>query len=834
MKKHIIILAAIIAAALLAPACYPEDAPGLKTEGITLSLFSDEPETKAFDPTFETAIHHFDFYFFKDEAGNQPIANMHGRATGASTDLDTRTGQTYAALRTGESFVYIIANYPGDHPTTTNMTLQELLALEVDYPILTGRETARNPLTNDIEETGVVTFNDNMVMDSYHKDTDNNEKYTVKISAPTSVNERRTVEVGLSRLAAKLVMVINVADQVTGSLGGEVWTPVMSDLKAYYVNALNNKTTVGATPIERPVDTTGYGYISYPIAYPVTISDYTVTTDPAFTYPQRWADSVNGDPYFKIQMTWSSNLRGASPFFYKVRVPRATSGRKCVLNRNTFYTVTVKLTVVDTEHDFVEIDGSYIVTPWADGLKPGGNSLAAARFFKVPQTSFELYSQNQIKIPYYSSSAVEAFFTDFDYYFYGEKDTKHYAFHYDLSEETVTVTLPTRYNGTTIPAAGRDTNPYSLQVEGNNVVFNHSLSNLFTRRNITLVIRQKDNPTNSEVVTITQHPAIEIIKHGTNSMFVNGYFGHVELPVDGNGQPFARQNSYTWQYAASNPGQTTFYHSTKNTNGTTLNQNGTFNFTDGEYGWGSVYGNTDFDSSISQTPFMTEVVVSAFNTENDTYEIRYGSASVDPAIKTYRIGDPRKTARSQGYADRWVDKYLFSETYTYNSNGTVASTQEVTAAWTEPYNILIGSQDELDREIIAPRFLVSSALNVTGGVQWYGAVRRAATYQEAGYPAGRWRLPTEAEIAFIVARQKEKSIPTLFATGSIYWCADGRAVKALTGGTSPIVSYVVGSNPDGTNVSADRPLRFVYDLWYWGDEKMDSNQYHANGHIVNH
>ncbi|MBO4768457.1 MAG: hypothetical protein J5495_02865, partial [Bacteroidales bacterium] len=118
----------------------------------------------------------------------------------------------------------------------------------------------------------------------------------------------------------------------------------------------------------------------------------------------------------------------------------------------------------------------------------------------------------------------------------------------------------------------------------------------------------------------------------------------------------------------------------------------------------------------------------------------------------------------------------------------------------------------------------SSPLNVMyGGITHESSVKRAMTYQENGYPAGRWRLPTEAEIAFIVARQKEGVIPWLFAS-TYYHCANGRLMYVLTGNdhrNDPPIS--LNSSRAGFN-------RFVYDLWYWGEEPMDPNVYHANMH----
>jgi len=138
---------------------------------------------------------------------------------------------------------------------------------------------------------------------------------------------------------------------------------------------------------------------------------------------------------------------------------------------------------------------------------------------------------------------------------------------------------------------------------------------------------------------------------------------------------------------------------------------------------------------------------------------------------------------------------------------------------------LITSQSEDDRNIIAPKILICSALNsmlTTYSVTFDYAVKRGATYQEAGYPAGRWRLPSEAEVAFIVARQRDGVIPNLFAEGSTYWTGSGRLVTIPTSGDS-----ITFSDPsDGETQSC----RFVYDLWYWGDDPAATNVYHPNGH----
>jgi len=119
--------------------------------------------------------------------------------------------------------------------------------------------------------------------------------------------------------------------------------------------------------------------------------------------------------------------------------------------------------------------------------------------------------------------------------------------------------------------------------------------------------------------------------------------------------------------------------------------------------------------------------------------------------------------------------------------------------------------------------LVSSALNANSGLTFDQAVKRGATYQEAGFPAGRWRLPSEAEIAFIVARQRDGVTPNLYATESYYWSGSGRLVYIPTDKNAGIQF----SNPAA---GVTQSCRFVYDLWYWGDKPAATNVYHPNGH----
>ena len=87
-----------------------------------------------------------------------------------------------------------------------------------------------------------------------------------------------------------------------------------------------------------------------------------------------------------------------------------------------------------------------------------------------------------------------------------------------------------------------------------------------------------------------------------------------------------------------------------------------------------------------------------------------------------------------------------------------------------------------------------------------------AAYQENGYPAGRWRVPTEAEIRFIMNLSKNSKLPSLF--DGQYWAANGRILSS-----SSSSGYGEGHTESGQTVAS---VRCVYDAWYWGNEPVDT------------
>lgn len=146
-------------------------------------------------------------------------------------------------------------------------------------------------------------------------------------------------------------------------------------------------------------------------------------------------------------------------------------------------------------------------------------------------------------------------------------------------------------------------------------------------------------------------------------------------------------------------------------------------------------------------------------------------------------------------------------------------------------------EDDAHKMMIAPKFRICSSY---AGTTWILnrelARRRAAAYQELGYAAGRWRLPTFGEVSFVMQLAADFKIPRLFGTTKTtwyYWCANGlvqvpaKNNVTLTKPTLPGDAGFIGPQgpqtsttyPNGKNPWVQR-ARFVYDEWYWGEADL--------------
>lgn len=227
----------------------------------------------------------------------------------------------------------------------------------------------------------------------------------------------------------------------------------------------------------------------------------------------------------------------------------------------------------------------------------------------------------------------------------------------------------------------------------------------------------------------------------------------------------------------------------------------------------------------------------------------------------YIIGDPRTTEvdtdfinsfyRASGeYAydsNRYGDEVTVRDNNGYNTQSVYVYTDKTLNWVSAPRTYATGNgvltnyhpaSDTNTENMIAPKFRVASSYGVCSlGIRREEAEYRCASYQEDGIPAGRWRLPTYAEVEFIASLSRLGRIPYLF--GSIVRDSDGNAELDENGNeqglnddsyywTANGLIHINNGNVNqdgsiGTVESAtsdpdnEESVRCVYDEWFWGD-----------------
>lgn len=715
----------------------------------------------------------------------------------------TALGRGAEAKAEGDSTVYVVKVFFNDADalkmfgSTTSGTCQFFVVCNA--PLSYGADTSVPALKELVVEND---FTAQTVQGSFVMSAD--EPGTVTL---TSDGDSRSASgrVKVSRAAAKIQFYLDIPKVFTDETN-QFWEPVLSaGVQISMTNSVKRGKVDGDYSVQ-PSDYVSYGArIVDSLDTGNRISGYETykfTHVPFYSYPCAWSDLSDYACQVVFRIAW--RIVGESDYIWK-KYQLSPNISTLDLKRNHYYRTFVRVQSLggaDKEHEVIIPEADYVIIPWIDegatageGQVPG--QLITYKYLVVDEPEQELNNEETAYFTYVSSAPLSSIkITKVEYY-----------------DNTQAVPLRTQTLNTTVTADRQtvSTNAGDITISKETpglVTFYHSVSNMYSQIKVYATITNGDACTQD--IILIQNPSISLIRMTeAGNVFVNGYFARV------NPAPPVMEGSNTYRY--SNSGY--FWHSASfwSTGNTTAGQtNNTSKTVSGRKTgtYGTIMGSiNNLSSSIDRNFYTTLVSVTSFNDSNDYYVANGEDIH-------YRIGDPRvPSVTHYSGANSWTDDDNFFDYMYYNGN-----TTERYAAWSDPENILIASQSEDGRSIIAPKFLVSSALNANTGLTFSEAVRRGATYQEAGYPAGRWRLPSEAEIAFIVARQRDGVIPVLYATGSYYWSGSGRLVYIPTSSTAAI-TFAAPATADGTN-----SCRFVYDLWYWGDESAATNVYHPNGH----
>lgn len=702
----------------------------------------------------------------------------------------------------GKSFyVYAIANLPA--------SLQE----EID-----GKEDSDITLSylQSLELTADFNKNPFAAQTSFVMQGDNELTFT------DADSQKVEVTVKLKRVAAKVTIKMNVIpafDQMKTLPTGEqkyqkTWYPNMKDIQVY-LSFANKDIPLKGEPVEysqehfftfyRSAFLKEYSYTGntegpseiFPLdpAPEIGYNDpnwrWIVTGSPFYSYPMKWKSESPQAPFLKVILKWSSYEESLvdgkytrekntpagevdKEFYYKIPINPSTVSADGYysLNPNEWYDFSFDVAILGStaEELPVILSGRYYVVDWNDPGITGGGSLDQNSFLTLATKSeiFYMYGQDEIEIPVLSSHNLD---------------------------NTKTVITGRRWNAKLTAAEKWESiDRGSVTVDGrSSFTFTNELHTTIDSDldcyYMEFTVKVFNDAGLEKTVTIIQYPPIYLDSQKGGNAMVDGYYGNVGNHYRGTGGSRDYGNSGT-------------------------SEDGTTNT---PYGPITRYVN---ENSSSNNVTLTIVSISSLG-DNTTYTVpRDASTSgSQPQTWNYIIADPREMG---GFTRNDLTNYW---TGTYN-NGRAVEWNNSNAE-----SIKVGSTTTPN--FIAPKLLVASRWGRMGdwtnghdyATDYEKAKKRCATYQEKGYPAGRWRLPTEAEVLFMVNMQKNGFIRELFTRG---WSitASGSVIRVDTRDANRSVYYVssverlrnLGNVAGGTTHIPS--CRCVYDLWYWGEDPV--------------
>lgn len=327
---------------------------------------------------------------------------------------------------------------------------------------------------------------------------------------------------------------------------------------------------------------------------------------------------------------------------------------------------------------------------------------------------------------------------------------------------------------------------YTLKLsdDGNSILFKNQLNNNmnsagfdFTPYTTTFIIQHEDGKFPKEV-TIIQYPAIYMEEFRNSDTNENGH-GNVWV------------NGY-------------------NDNDTTPNS--------GQNYFGGAAGN-------SQGAYPAMYVFTISTTEGTNFIIgdpRDTEPTYTDADANWFIG----RALYDGGQDRELKYYygttVASELYSENRTTAIYANDEAAEAAEPTINM------------IAPKFRLASGYGTVTETSVSNSLesmkKRCASYQEDGYPAGRWRLPTRAEFQFVLTQINLGNLPGVYLETYSYWCAHGLGNPSDGVVNMSYVSATSGGGGwGGMNIT---PVRCVYDEWYWENSETYRLGVDANGNYT--
>ncbi|ROS85606.1 hypothetical protein EEK90_00285 [Muribaculaceae bacterium Isolate-036 (Harlan)] len=648
---------------------------------------------------------------------------------------------------------------------------------------------------------------------------------TVTYNIDASGKKTAVGNVQLVRSAAKITLNIKLPESYKDPGTGNIWEPIASPATGAMRVLLNNgvKNSRVLVPQEgydfkdedyfniTTADAT-YGFVDNR----VNNSEYPNKQKvPFYTYPNRW-ENTPGERHrtaLTLIVPWHNTTTDTYQTFY-YRVP-VTPAEMPGLVSNHSYQIDLNVGMLGSAmpETPVEITGNYRVVDWA--RETIDVNIKDYRYLVVSPTTYRMDNAEDFTLNFYSSHPVEVdditmTYQRFSYitetgnsemgtvvYFptskevidrsvtpdgikmveYSENITtapnsKQYSF---SLKHKLEVWTPLDKDGIIVPQTGyrnlSDTT--NIQNSIQKYLRSDSPEPAYSPYTFKVTLRHKDNPEFKASFTVVQYPAMYIQADKNpggeyrTSPLSSSSFGYVF--VNPEYTPAGRFIPAYW------------------TNSSDL---------------GGVHGITS--NATNKNPNMYVINLTALSGNYESYIIG------DPRalnVNNNLVGNPGQLT---AVASPTIQDWAVEAEALYNE-----SNQKRRLQWYYPTQ-----EGSSTRNMIAPKIRVASSYGVcNNGTSTQNLRRRCASYQEQGFPAGRWRVPTYSEVEFIVKLSTKGIIPLLFTKGATYLTAQGfvRVEDDDKGSIALLTNTTSGS------------VRAVYDEWYWEKETNYVLQNNSSG-----
>ena len=782
--KKITILLFVMAAALISACDLDVRQDPIADGNIVIRLGLDDLATKSAGTDDENAVSVLDVFVFSSDGSTQLY---HDSPTPTLVDgtnyyqqiihlADMASGTSGTDVRNAK--VFAIANYTGGE-TLTGKTLAQLKAIAVDADgFRDGNAVKEHPVF-------VMTAEG-----AFQQGTG-------------SEAGKAIANLSLKRLAAKLTLTIAYGSPLTTTETVNVfgvdfeatktWTPMTSgeNIRVFLQNAAGNAVLGGA---------------SVPPSYPATPSRFTYgttflnglsTSKPFYSYPVDLSAvaGTNDEPFLKLVQPWEYVTtidmgggdvvvvdRNVVELYYKIMLPATVTS----LDANTWYqpTVTLKVLGGEASRPPVVIGADAIqVLDWKAVGGDDDNSISDVAFVSAKFISLDNPD---------GTFVVER----------GESESFHVVASGPLNMSIREISFTKFIQGTypsSLAQVGTDVDGTGGK-ETVYVINNGSVESAFSSRDPESWVTYSDDGFGG-VLNLVHTLSTDL---SSVDFSITPYVYVVRLSLTSDSAVYkdvtiTQKPSITVSNAISKG--KVFVNNTKNTNFTTAG--GTANAVYASTS-NSVYVTTNKTGSPeaqARLGYIPSLDLNGFLTK---CRFRF-IFSVVPYDDTHMVTDARADITGDNFY-AFTRRAKLGGTYqsglpiTNNNYSNIANASSIFYKGATP-----------EKDYISPQFMLASSYGgISGQTYWGQALLRCATYQEDGYPAGRWRLPTETELLFIEAIQNKGLIPSILADQT--WASSGRVY------TSTGFRNVYNSLGHTT--------RCVYDTWYWGaDPVVDVDTY---------